>query len=182
MCVCARERECIENANAESRVCVCVRVRVSLTGVVRRYPRRIKGLAETRLKNHDARARSCVVEPRIHPSFFFSPLSLLFQLSVRFAALASPSFLLQNLRARPRPKQPGTFCFALPVCDDDILFRTCYANRELSSDGERCQNKRRVFALGRLRKFTVDLVRTVYKSRCDSVQTINMYSISDIIV
>lgn len=126
------------------RVCVCPCARVCGRGV-RGYPRRIKGRAETRLKNHDP----CVRTMRARPSLSFSS--------------SSPGFLLvlpltSSARgfksASTHPKQPD-FLLRAPVCGDDILFRACYANRELSSAGERPRDECRVSTLDRSRKITV---------------------------
>lgn len=84
-----------ENANAEMhRARACVRMYES-AGETRRYPRRIKGRAETRLKNHDARVRACVAASLSlslfpSPSFLPSLSALLVQLSARFTVRAAP--------------------------------------------------------------------------------------------
>lgn len=141
--VCARERaSCAENANAPRvRVPVCVSVREGVRG----YPRRIKGRAETRLKNHDP----CVRTMRARPSLSFSSSSFGFLLVLPLTSSARGF-----KSASTHPKQPD-FLLRAPVCGDDILFRACYANRELSSAGERPRDECRVSTLDRSRKITV---------------------------
>lgn len=67
---------CVGNANAETwlaRVCVDARTSEHTAGRPWRrvgrgviLERRIKGYAETRLKNHDARIRACIASSRLH--------------------------------------------------------------------------------------------------------------------
>lgn len=67
---------CVGNANAETwlaRVCVDARTSEHTAGRSWRrvgrgviLERRIKGYAETRLKNHDARIRACIASSRLH--------------------------------------------------------------------------------------------------------------------
>jgi len=119
--------------------CMCM-------GGMRPYPRRIKESTETRLKNHDARVRA-------YTSVFFFLIVHLFQFSARFAALASRHIVPpRGFKSVFTPKQLD-FLLRAPMRDDDILFRVCYANRELSNARECRQNKCGV-SLGRLRKIS----------------------------
>lgn len=132
-----------------------MRVRERAHGGMRGYSRRIKD-AETRLKNHD----SCVRTVRTRSSFslFLSSNFLGFLLVLTLA-----SFVRGFKSAFTHPKQPD-FLLRAPVCGDDILFRACYANRELSSAGERPRDKRRVSTLGGLRKIMIiGFAKTIYR-------------------
>lgn len=155
---CVRERARLRLLRRECKCSKAPRMRAPVREGARGYPERIKGRAETRLKNHDPCVRT------IHPSLSLQALSALcsFCRSRRFARGFKS--------ASTHPKQPD-FLLRAPVCGDDILFRACYANRELSSAGERPRDERRVSTLGGLRKITViDFAKTAYRSRlCDSI-------------
>lgn len=156
------------------RPCVCVHVRAS----------RVRLLCASRMQMRSSCVRSCVrvrgvildelknapkldwkttmrVFVRVHTSFL---LSLLLFLPFTASASRSVPLFLRRFKSASAPKQPD-FLLRTAMCDDDILFRACYANRELSSTGERPRDKRRMSTLGRLRKITVvDFARTVYWS------------------
>lgn len=117
----ARECKCRNAPLSRARV-------YKRAGEARRYPLgRIKGRTETQLKNHDARV--CNVSLSLS-----WPLSSSGFLRVLLFAPFSPR---EDLRARPRAETSGLFARRPAMRDDDILFRACYANRELSNAGER---------------------------------------------